>query len=208
MTARSRESASLDIAAQVQEVGRRVAQVLDVPGLQLRLARCGELRTFAADEGGTVCAEFVELLAGALPDQQLVRDALLFTLLHAVARHMPLPPGTEPVAARGELASALMILFNQTEALRNQARHFAASAALSGPLGDLVAAPDHPLNPATAGALLGRLDDPHGLLRDAQAVLLPHMRTEMLERLHARPPAWLQPERIEAELARRRGGSD
>lgn len=207
MVARSRQlSASPELGEQLQVLARRVDQVFDLGGLELRLEVCGRSEIITRDSHVTVCTEYVELLIHELGDRSLARDALLYTVLYELGRKLNPPQGsaTSATADSTDMAAALMILFNQTDAARNQARHFAAFRAPETPLGRLIAAPDHPLNPAVARKLLDRLEDPDALVMGLQDLLLPRMRTEVLEALHERPPQWAERERIKDELARRR----
>jgi hypothetical protein len=208
MVARSPQtSGGLELGEQLQVLSRRIAQVFDLGGLEMRVEHCDRPDVVSDHGRVTVCLEYIELLVRETGDRQVARDGLLFTLLHEVARQLFRQQGQDSAGDQdlGGLAGALMVIFNQEDAARNQAGHFAA-AQTDGALGRVTASPGHPLNPATARDLLNRLDDPTALVRGFQETFLPRMRTAVLEQLRAHAPGWVEPDRVADELARRGSG--
>jgi hypothetical protein len=180
-----RLAAGPELGDQLRAVANRIRHAFAIEGLELRIAPLGAARVAADGRAITLSREFVDRLGEALADRQMLRDALLFVIMHEIAGRWPEGEPERPE----DLAAALMILFNQLDALRQQAE---AVAAL--PAG---AAPDHPaLRPQTASRVLARLEDPGALLSEQQDALLPMMTTATLRELQAVAPNWADPARV------------
>ena len=106
------------------------------------------------------------------------------------------------VEVMDEFAAALMVLLGYERHVRVQAEYFSShTAALK--LHDRTGPHDsHPLTATRAKQVLDQLDDPE-LVRRWQHVLIPSLRTEMLQQLHLKPQSWAEPALVERELATR-----
>jgi hypothetical protein len=184
-------SAGLELGDQLGALANRIRHAFALDGLELRLAPLGAPRVAAEGRVITLSREFVDHLGAALADPSLHRDALLFVIMHEIARHWP---EGEPGRIE-DLAAALMIVFNQLDGLRRQ-----AEAVVALPAG---ATPEHPaLLKKTARRVLARLAKPGALLREQQHRLLPVMTRATLHELQAVAPDWADPARVDDLLLR------
>ena len=174
--------------------------------LQIDVAACGRANSFSGPRRVLICAEHIRKLQKQLGVTNKIRDALLFTILHEVG-HVLLRQWSYPFYANeevaDELATMLMVMFNEKKAARTQADYFAAippdpEAEKKKKIDDR-----HPLSVQRARNILRWLNDPNFVAK-WQTVLVPHMQTQMLESLLRQPRPWTSIPLVEKEIATRK----
>lgn len=174
--------------------------------LQIDVAACGRANSFSGPRRVLICAEHIRKLQNQLGATDKIRDALLFTILHEVG-HVLLRQWSYPFYANeevaDELATMLMVMFNEKKAARTQADYFAAippdpEAEKKKKIDDR-----HPLSVQRARNILRWLNDPNFVAK-WQTVLVPHMQTQMLESLLRQPRPWTSIPLVEKEIATRK----
>ncbi len=185
------------------EAKLRLAFVFDE--MQIDVSACGHANAYSGPKRVLICAEHIARLKDELGETQKVRDALLFTLLHEIG-HVMLRQWSYPFydneEVADEIATAIMVMFNESRAVRTQAKYFATIP--SQPEADKKQVLDdrHPLSVQRARNILGWLDDPD-FVSKWQTVLVPHMQTTLLETLAKSPQPWTSPDLVAQELSRR-----
>jgi len=173
--------------------------------LQIDVRACGHANAYSGPTRVLICAEHIERLQKELVETPKVRDALLFTLLHEIG-HVMLRQWSYPFydneEVADEIATAIMVMFNETAAVRTQAEYFATIPARPEADKKLMIDDRHPLSAQRARNILRWLGDP-AFLSKWQTVLVPHMQTTLLETLARTPQPWSSPVKINQELARR-----
>jgi len=181
----------------------RLAFIFDE--LQIDVGACGHANAYSGPKRVLICVEHIARLKDELGETQKVRDALLFTLLHEIG-HVMLRQWSYPFydneEVADEIATAIMVMFNEAAAVRTQAAYFAEIPSQSEADKKLVIDDRHPLSVQRARNILRWLDDPD-FLKKWQTVLVPHMQTTLLETLARKPQPWSSLELVEQELVRR-----
>lgn len=190
--------AAPDIHAQLDHIRAQLDRAFIVEPPRLQAARCGQAELLRQDDTITICAEFGQLLLDTLGERSTAQGALLFALLREMASALLAQwghPAESDDLASDQLATVLMVMFNQEQAAHRQAAAFAA-------LGERAPAGGPLLDAERARSILAWLAGPE-LVQEWQQVLVPHMESALLRRLQAEPPIWARPELAADELARR-----
>lgn len=192
-------STAPDIHAQLDHIRAQLERAFIVEMPRLQAARCGQAELIRQGDRITICAEFGQLLLERLGERSTAQAALLFALMRELAGAL-LAQWDHPADGDGlagdQLATVLMVMFNQEPAARRQAAAFAAPSEQAPAGGGRL------LDRERAQAILDWLDGPE-LAQAWQEVLVPHMESGLLRRLQAEPPVWALPELAAEELARR-----
>jgi hypothetical protein len=190
----------------LREFARDLQQVFVFEPFPIRAKVCGAPKAFSGEFGIVLCREYAQKLYGTLGDKAKAADALLFTLFHEVA-HVLLQrwgyPFFENEDIADEFATAVMIMLGQKERVRAKAEYFAKNPSLAEAIIKAFRDDRHSLSAQRARNILRWADDPT-LVREWQAIFVPHMQTAMLERLRRSPTAWTNQALVEKELAARR----
>ncbi len=174
----------------------------------IKIRACPAASSFARGDTLILCAAYVQRLHATLSESQQAADALLFALYHEMV-HVLLTQWAHPDAAReetaDELATALMVMFDQGAKARHQAEVWEGKGSVTDEFVQAFSQDPHVLTRSRANAVRQWADEA-GLVAKWQPVLVPHMQTALLERLTREPQAWSQPELINQELAVRKRG--
>jgi hypothetical protein len=191
--------------ADLQKFERRLSVLFDFEPFPIRVGSCP---SGAQVEGEAVvlCEEYLDQLRRKLEDRSKIEDVLLFTLLHEIG-HALLRQWRYPTYASeetaDEFATVLLVMLNQEERLEAQAEFFHANASLLELLSKSVKNDRHPLS-AQRARNIRRWSQEEDLVRRWQPVLVPHMRTPVLQKLREAPKPWTDVALVERELAERR----
>jgi len=164
---------------------------------------CGVPRAFLDSPGVTLCAEYMHHLYDILENRERTQDILSFSLFHETGRVLLTKwdhPFADTVETVDELAAVLMVMVKQQNKAIGAAEHIVKNPSQSGIMEKLFPDDNHPLTVKRAGKVLIRVKDPKLPLK-WQAFLVPHMQTELLKKLKARPTKWTDASLVERELA-------
>jgi len=197
--------AAARLEASLDRLTDALAQLFVFESLDIRAARCGRENLYSDADGIVICAEFAQRLMDQLGDRQKASDALAFAVFHELG-HVLLRqwryPAYDNEEVADEFATMLMRLLGADAKVRAQAEYFAAGDADAEVERKLATDDRHPLSVQRARNILRWLADPK-LVRRWQPVLVPHMRTALLEQIADQPPGWADAELVAEELARR-----
>jgi len=173
--------------------------------LQIDVGACGVANAYSGPKRVLICAEHIARLKDELSDPHEVRDALLFTLLHEIG-HVLLRQWSYPFydneEVADEIATAILVMFNETRAVRTQAEYFSTIPSQSEADKKQLVDDRHPLSVQRARNILNWLGDP-AFVSKWQTVLVPHMQTALLETLARSPQPWSSADLVAKELSRR-----
>lgn len=166
---------------------------------------CGVPKAFADLAGIVLCTEYMHHLYGIVENREKTLDILSFSLFHEIGRTLLAKwenPFTGNVGAVDELATVLMVMLNQKARAEGAAQYMVDNPAKAHTLLKLFPDDHHPLSTKRAKDVLLWSRDPN-LPFKWQAVLVPHMQTELLRKLKAKPTPWTDLSLVEKELAAR-----
>jgi hypothetical protein len=174
--------------------------------LAIRLVRCNRANAFASQNEVYLCAEFIKVLQGKLQDKNKARDILLFALMHEISHVLfsqwkyPFNDNEEVV---DELATVLLLMFNQRSAVETQADFFASVPPEPEIRRQIAHDVHHPISVQRARNLRRWLSEPK-LIKKWQSFLIPHMQTDFLTLIEKKNPSWMASDLVDQELAIRR----
>ena len=167
---------------------------------------CGTPKAFIKESGIILCAEYVQHLYEALKDKQMAQNALAFSIFNEIARVL-LSQWNHPLAAQeetiNEFTSVLMVMVNQEQRVRAISENFVNNPSVPKALRKKLRDHGHPLSAKQAKKILGWLRNPE-LVRRWQKVVVPHMQTNLLDRLYKNPTHWTDLPLVKEELVRRK----
>ncbi|MGE5892543.1 MAG: DUF4344 domain-containing metallopeptidase [bacterium] len=163
---------------------------------------CGKETALSGPEGVVLCMEFVKKISDTMGSKEKTVNALLFTVFHEVAHNL-LSQWGYPFADNEEVAddfaTAIMMMLGQKERLSAMTEFFISNPTSKELLAKAFQGDRHPLSIQRARDILRWTKDPERIRR-WQTVFVPHMQTEVLEKLNATRPAWADSALIEQEL--------
>ena len=172
--------------------------------------RCNEPKAFLDRSGVSLCAEYVYYLFDTFGDKQKAQNALAFSIFHEVAQEL-LAEWHHPAAASkqtaDQFAAVLMVMLKQSERASSLAEYIVGNPSASESLSRILNDDRHPPSPQRARNILRWLEDPHGLARKWQKILVPHMQTNLLKRLLLKPTQWTDLDLVKKELRARQKAS-
>jgi hypothetical protein len=166
---------------------------------------CGTPRAFVDSEGVVLCSEYMHQLYDVLENREKTLDLLSFSLFHEIGRVLLSKwenPFAGNVEAVDELATVLMVMVKQPERAIGAAQYVIKNPSMARTMERLFPDDNHPLTVKRSKNVLIWAKDPN-LPRKWQAVLVPHMQTELLKKLKAQPTSWTDLSFVEKELANR-----
>jgi hypothetical protein len=177
----------------------------------IKVRFCGKGGTaFSGTKGILLCLEFVQAVQKVMGDKDKSNNVLLFTIFHEIGHNLLSQWGypfydNEEVA--DEFATVLIIMMGQAQRLSAVPEYFISRPSLSELLGKALKSDRHPLSVERARNIVRWMKDPQ-LIKRWQTIFVPHMQTEVLEKLQKTTPSWADLPLIEKELASRqpRGG--
>lgn len=170
--------------------------------LNFKIARCGTANAFSTENTVIICAEIGPKLREVMGDDAKALAALHFAMMHEIG-HVLLQqwgyPFHDNEEVADEFATALLVLFRQSERARIQAAYFSKippekEFALKRSRDDR-----HPLSVQRARNILGWLDDP-ALLRRWQTIFVPHLQTDVLQAMQSSTKPWVDHAVVAREL--------
>lgn len=168
--------------------------------------RCGKEGAFSGPEGVIVCLEFVKKVSTTMGDPEKARNVLLFTIFHEVGHQLLYQWGypfydNEEVA--DEFATVMIVLLAQKERLTAMTEFFLSNPSSNELIAKAFKGDRHPLSIERARNIVRWMKDGNRIKR-WQVLFVPNMQTAALERLQSQKESWIDPGRIERELAARR----
>jgi len=166
---------------------------------------CGRPRAFVDQAGVVLCAEYMHHLYDLLENRDRTLDILSFSLFHEIGRILLAQwgnPFAGNVEAVDELATVLMVMVKQQERTIGAADYVIKNPVTTRTMEKLFPEDHHPLTVKRAKNVLIWARDPK-LPAKWQAVLVPHMQTELLKKLKQQPTPWTDLSLVEKELAGR-----
>jgi hypothetical protein len=167
--------------------------------------RCGRPLAFYGVDGFTLCKEYVELIGAKVQDRKMAKNILSFSIFHELGLELMAQwdlVGPTMRQTADELAAVMMIMLDQEENMRELGEYVAANPMVAESFKDKLIDEWHPISVKRAEKLLQWLDDP-GITRSWQERLVPHMQTQLLQWLKAKPTDWSDTALVEKELATR-----
>jgi len=184
---------------------RQLHRIFVFDTFPIGVEKCGEPKAFAETSGIVLCAEYVYHLYNTINDTEKTKDALSFSLFHAVG-HTLLAKWNYPFSASKEVAdefaTVLMVMLNQKERAVGAAGYIVENPSVANAMMKLFQDDRHLLSMDRAHNVLRLVKDPQ-LARRWQKVLVPHMQTPLLKRLLRKPTVWTDLPLIEKELKAR-----
>jgi hypothetical protein len=183
----------------------QLSQIFVFDPFPIGIKQCGTPKSFVNPSGVVLCTEYMAQLSGILKDRRKTLDTLSFSLFDQIARVLLEKwehPFRSDVDVADEFAAVLMVMLNQKERARGAAECFSRNSSAYYAMKKLFQDDRHPLSPERAKNVLLWLNDP-GLVRKWQEVLVPHMKTALLQKLKRQPTSWTDLSLVEAELAKR-----
>lgn len=193
------------VEVQLDEFERSLRRLFVFEALEFRLQRCGTANSFVDADQVIICIELAQRLLQSTSNREQARNILLFAMLHEFG-HVVLRQWGYPFHDNEELAdefaTVLLLMLGQGERGQGLVGFFAGRSpdeelAIKRGRDDR-----HPLSVQRARNIARWLDDP-GLVRRWQGLLVPHLQTEVLQMLAARPEDWTEPALVRSELAQR-----
>ncbi len=190
----------------------RLTRALRFDPVTIDVQTCQAAETFRRDgpKRLTLCAEYADILFKALRDRRRTKDALLFSLFHAMGRALlrqwkePFP---DDVETGDEFATVLMVLFKLNDRVASTAAFFTSNPNAADGFTKVFPHNAHPLTRKRAQDVLAWVQD-STLLPKWQPILLPHMQTALLRQLQQRPEAWTDVALVTKELQSRKDAAD
>ena len=172
------------LAQAIASLKAKLRQAFIFNELQIDVAACGKVNSFSGPKRVLICAEHIEMIKQKLKSKEKIRDALLFVILHEIG-HVLLRQWDYPFYANeevaDEIATVLMVLFNEQRAVRTQADFFASHSADAEAAIKKTRDDRHPLSVQRARNILRWLGDTE-LVAKWQKILVPHMQTRSTSR--------------------------
>jgi hypothetical protein len=183
----------------------QLGQIFVFDPFPIGIKQCGTPKSFADPSGVVLCTEYMAHLSSILKDHRKTLDTLSFSLFHEIGRVLLEKwdhPFRSDIDVADEFAAVLMLMLNQKERARGAAECFSRNPSAYYAMKKLFQDDRHPLSPKRAKNVLVWLKDPE-LVRKWQEVLVPHMKTALLQKLKQQPTSWTDLSLVEAELAKR-----
>ncbi len=183
----------------------QLAQMFIFDPFPIGIKQCGTPKAFSDPSGIVLCTEYMAHLSDVLKDRKKTLETLSFSLFHEIGRVLLEKwdhPFRSNIDVADEFATVLMVMLNQKERAGGVAEYFSRNSSAYYAMKKLFQDDRHPLSPKRAKNVLVWLKDP-GLVRKWQEVLVPHMKTALLQKLKQRPTPWTDLSLVEAELAKR-----
>jgi hypothetical protein len=183
----------------------QLGQIFVFDPFPIGIKRCGTPKAFADPFRIILCTEYMAHLSDVLRDRKKTQETLSFSLFHEIGRVLLEKwehPFRSNIDVADEFATVLMVMVNQKEHARGAAEYFSRNSSAYYAMKKLFQDDRHPLSPKRARNVLVWLNDP-GLVRKWQELLVPHMKTALLQQLKKKPTLWTDLSLVEAELAKR-----
>jgi len=168
--------------------------------------QCGETKAFIEGSGIVLCTEYLYQLYYSIKDKQMAQNALAVSIFHEVGRvllsNWKHPMSTNQGVA-DEFAIVLMVMVNQEGRAGAISKYFIENPSVLKDLDKQLRGKNHPLSEQAARNIPGWLKNPKFVLK-WQKLLVPHMQTTLLKRLHQHPTDWTDLSLVEKELEVRR----
>ncbi len=201
---------SADRIKSAEEVLRRfesqLHQIFIFDPFPIGIKQCGETKAFLDESGIFLCTEYVHHLYEILRDLGRTKDMLSFSIFHEAARILLTRwdhPSSDIEEVADELATVLMVMFNQKERVIEIGEHLVKNPSICESMEKIFQDERHPLSLERAQKLLNLLRDSNNLAFKWQNFLVPHMQTILLRRLKIKPTPWTDLPLVEKELLKR-----
>jgi hypothetical protein len=181
------------------------AQMFVFDPFPIGIKRCGTPRAFVDPSGVIMCTEYVYHLYDVLQSQEDTTNIFWFSIFYEISRVLLSKwhnPFSGDVGVADELAIVLMHMSRQQKRAFGAAEYILKNPTKIRALMKLFPDDQHPLSPKRAKNVLVWANDP-SLPRKWQEVLVPHMKTALLQKLKQQPTPWTDLSLVEAELAKR-----
>ncbi len=189
---------------QLQRLSEELQKVFIIDPINYQLIDCNTANSYAIGSRVELCRQHLEALRDSTPEQQTAEDLILFMIMHETG-HVLLTQWQYPFNSNedvvDEFAVVLTRLMNRESAVEAQAAYFDKQPSHSEYEHLLNNDDRHTLSVQRARNLRGWARD-SSLLRRWMPVLIPHLRSELLDRLKSSPDAKIA-EMVASELKAR-----
>ncbi len=171
----------------------------------ISIKTCGKEEAFSNSDGVTLCAEFARKIVKSVGSKEKAINVLLFTIFHEVG-HILLNqwgyPFFDNEDIADEFATTMLIMLSQKERLGAVTEFFISNPSSNELMAKALKGDRHQLSIQRARNILAWQKDVKRF-RQWQNIFVPHMQTEVLEKLKKTKPSWTNSELIEQQLSLR-----